>query len=219
MRIGIALRAKTVVCCSVFLIAASCKRQRSLGSVDVARRAAVSAGCDLSTGKFESTCRVWVGPCNCALSVQTLAGDELDDLQLIGADLSQCPFNTSPDRLFPIIDPFLRDDDHRVAVHALLASRPRIAGADDFSTIEIHKTIGGVRVEVKWRPDVYRGVDMASLANRAHMPQRISVTLKTASTDFPEETNVVPTEPQYGKPLYCQDGTLRPWETAAPGRK
>lgn len=156
----------------------------------------------------------WTGPCNCRVILSYRATPE-DQIVNVHFGLFECRKGVALDRVFAVLDPVFRREDDRAAFHALLASPPKVDGADPTASISATRAFSATVVHGTWEPVVWKDLPLENAEDRAFAEETVMLwiqprtkdndTEETTASDLNFSSNVP-------KPSRCRDGSARPWE-------
>lgn len=206
------------------------KEKQTLGSAAELRVRAAKLGCDLKdSGEVtqdrlfpgqdlrRGSCDASIGPCNCDLQVFYDATAHTDELLRVRIGAFNCPKGSWLQRVFQLSDPLFVEESDRLAYHDLLASPPKVAGADANSIITATRPLRSVVIDGMWVPVMWKEVS-PSPADQAFAEETVLVTIEvTSGREYSTTTKASPINPSSARarPPACADGSLRPWERKA----
>lgn len=156
----------------------------------------------------------WVGPCNCLIRFGYEATLE-HRVKTVQLGLFDCRKNAALDRVFSLVDPLFQRDDDRAAFHALLASPPRIDGADPGASISAKRVFSATVVRGTWEPVVWKEFPLHTAEDQAFAEETVMLWIEPRTKDDDtEETKA--SDLNFSSngltPRRCRDGSTRPWE-------
>ncbi len=156
----------------------------------------------------------WVGPCNCRIMFDYLATPE-HQLKYVHLALFDCRKHVALDRVFSLVDPLFQRDDDRAAFHALLASPPKIDGADPGASISAKRVFSATVVRGTWEPVVWKEFPLHTAEDQAFAEETVMLWIEPRTKDDDtEETKA--SDLNFSSngltPRRCRDGSTRPWE-------
>ncbi|MBL9015995.1 MAG: hypothetical protein JNL83_17540 [Myxococcales bacterium] len=201
------------------------KQTETLGSAGELRVRAAKLGCDLKgSGEVKQNrsfpghdvtmagCRVWVGPCNCVIDMHYLATAKTDELLEVNIGTFDCRAGAALERVFQLSDFLFRDDADRSAFHDLLASPPKVTGADPNAAITARRPMRSVVIKGTWSPVVWKDFSPTS-AEQAFAEHTMILTIAARTDREYSATTEVGLNFSAGLPVRpCEDGSRRPWE-------